>query len=75
MKFGIIALAGLLLTVSLINGDVYLHNLRGSNNRLNEAGTARSNNNRMFDSQVGRSWFILNYADIIGCHEKSVDFN
>ena len=46
-------IAGLLLIVSLTNADVYFHNPRGSNNRLNEASTARSNANRMFDSQVG----------------------
>nr|CAB3228244.1 protein DD3-3 [Phallusia mammillata] len=31
--------------------DVYLHNLRGSNNRWNENGRNRNNANRMFDSQ------------------------
>ena len=29
----------------------YLHNPRGSNNRLDEAGRDRNNANRMFDSQ------------------------
>jgi len=33
------------------NADMYLHNPRGSNNRLNERGRARNNANRMFDSQ------------------------
>ena len=32
--------------------DVYLHNMRGSNNRLNEKSATRANNNRVFDSQV-----------------------
>eukprot|EP01089_Gocevia_fonbrunei_P018809 TRINITY_DN6465_c0_g5_i1.p1 TRINITY_DN6465_c0_g5~~TRINITY_DN6465_c0_g5_i1.p1 ORF type:complete len:635 (-),score=154.30 TRINITY_DN6465_c0_g5_i1:77-1981(-) len=32
-------------------GDVYLHNPRGSNNRLNETNTNRNNNNRLFNSQ------------------------
>jgi hypothetical protein len=32
-------------------GDVYLHNPRGSNNRLNEANAVRNNGNRLFDSQ------------------------
>lgn len=32
--------------------DIYLHNPRGSNNRLNEASATRKNNNRLFDSQV-----------------------
>eukprot|EP00854_Cymbomonas_tetramitiformis_P008539 gene8539-10135_t len=31
--------------------DVYLHNPRGSNNRLNEKSATRNNNNRLFDSQ------------------------
>ena len=40
------------ILVSLSDADVYLHNPRGSNNRLNGAGAARANNNRLFDSQV-----------------------
>ena len=43
--------------------DVYLHNPRGSNNRLNENTAVRNNANRLFDSQVsshinifGHSW-------------------
>ena len=53
MKLCIPALAtGLLLIVSLSDADVFLHNLRGSNNRLNENSPNRANNNRMFDSQV-----------------------
>ena len=45
--------------MSLSDADVYLHNPRGSNNRLNGAGTARANNNRLFDSQVSfKSSFI-----------------
>jgi hypothetical protein len=32
-------------------GDVYLHVLRGSNNRLDEANRERNNANRLFDSQ------------------------
>ena len=32
-------------------GDVYMHNPRGSNNRLNERSANRNNGNRMFDSQ------------------------
>ena len=44
------AFSGLL--ASLSDADVYLHNPRGSNNRLNGAAAARANNNRLFDSQV-----------------------
>ncbi|XP_028416852.1 protein DD3-3-like [Dendronephthya gigantea] len=43
--------AGLLLMKSSTDADMFLHNPRGSNNRLNGAGANRANNNRMFDSQ------------------------
>jgi len=39
-----------LLTV-YVAGDVYMHNPRGSNNRLNEKSANRNNGNRLFDSQ------------------------
>ena len=48
--------------------DVYLHNMRGSNNRLNEKSATRANNNRVFDSQVRDSFWAsrlitsLNYG-------------
>ena len=48
-------LAGILLFASLVHqtdGDCYMHNPRGSNNRLNEKSANRDNANRMFDSQV-----------------------
>ncbi|CAH1783889.1 unnamed protein product [Owenia fusiformis] len=41
----------LLVCVYAVNCDMYLHNPRGSNNRLDEAGRERNNANRMFDSQ------------------------
>ena len=46
--------SALLLAVTLcaVNADVYLHNPRGSNNRLKEASANRANANRLFDSQV-----------------------
>ncbi|RNA14329.1 DD3-3-like [Brachionus plicatilis] len=34
-----------------VHSDIYLHNPRGSNNRLDEQGRERNNANRMFDSQ------------------------
>lgn len=37
--------------VAAVSADVYLHNFRGSNNRLNEKSANRNNGNRMFDSQ------------------------
>lgn len=39
------------LLIDLSTQDIYLHNPRGSNNRLNEASATRINNNRVFDSQ------------------------
>eukprot|EP00163_Fabomonas_tropica_P005833 TRINITY_DN1547_c0_g1_i1.p1 TRINITY_DN1547_c0_g1~~TRINITY_DN1547_c0_g1_i1.p1 ORF type:complete len:534 (+),score=179.74 TRINITY_DN1547_c0_g1_i1:387-1988(+) len=41
----------LLLSVSCAYADVYMHNPRGSNNRLNEGNNNRKNANRLFDSQ------------------------
>ena len=38
-------------TNDLVTADIYLHNPRGSNNRLDEQGRDRDNANRMFDSQ------------------------
>jgi len=43
------AVLGLCATV--VQGDLYLHSFRGSNNRLDEANRDRANANRLFDSQ------------------------
>jgi hypothetical protein len=48
--FRVAALALLGLAGSAM-GDVYMHNPRGSNCRLNEANTNRNNGNRLFDTQ------------------------
>lgn len=45
------SLIGILSLGSLVFSDIYLHNPRGSNNRLNENSATRTNNNRVFDSQ------------------------
>jgi len=37
--------------ISAALADLYMHNPRGSNDRLNEANTNRNNGNRLFDSQ------------------------
>ena len=37
--------------VASVLGDCYMHNPRGSNDRLNEANQDRTNANRLFDSQ------------------------
>jgi len=41
----------LLLAVSAVWADVYMHNPRGSNDRLNEQNANRQNANRVYDSQ------------------------
>ena len=50
--------------VAVIKADVYLHNPRGSNNRLNENTANRNNANRVCDTQVriirnNTIWIIL----------------
>jgi hypothetical protein len=42
----------LLVCLAVANADVYMHGMRGSNNRLNEANAERNNGDRLFDSQV-----------------------
>ncbi|XP_078001277.1 protein DD3-3-like [Glandiceps talaboti] len=37
--------------LAMSHADIYLHNPRGSNNRLNEQSATRTNGNRVFDSQ------------------------
>jgi len=37
--------------ICFVKSDIYFHNPRGSNNRLDEQGRARANANRLFDSQ------------------------
>ena len=43
-----------IILVHLADCDIYLHSLRGSNNRLNENSANRKNANRVFDSQVSK---------------------
>ncbi|XP_801877.1 protein DD3-3 [Strongylocentrotus purpuratus] len=43
--------AAVLAVIAVVNADIYMHNPRGSNNRLDENGRERNNGNRMFDSQ------------------------
>lgn len=45
--------------VALCNADIYMHNPRGCNNRLNEPRATRQTNNRVFDSQVRRKYFLV----------------
>ena len=53
------SILGLLLLVAMATGNIYLHNPRGSNNRLNEKTAARSNGHRLFNSQVLRCVIYL----------------
>lgn len=50
MRFAFVALVASLLVCGAL-ADVYMHNPRGSNNRLNGNNQNRDNANRMFDSQ------------------------
>jgi hypothetical protein len=72
-----VSFAALLLltsSVQLATADVYMHNPRGSNNRLNEASATRANGNRLFDSQnnnrggvnVGEETSAVNGKDSLG---------
>ena len=56
MKVIVIAVLMLFYT-TLVVGDMFLHNPRGSNNRLNGNAKGRGNANRMFDSQVSKNLF------------------
>jgi hypothetical protein len=48
MTMKVLAFVALLV---MCHADMYLHNMRGSNNRLNEQNRDRDNGNRLFDSQ------------------------
>lgn len=45
------AIATLVALLPAAHADIYLHNMRGSNNRLDERNRDRNNANRLFDSQ------------------------
>ena len=45
-KFFALAGAVVLASVEVVRADMYLHNMRGSNNRLDEARRDRNNANR-----------------------------
>ncbi|PAA69170.1 hypothetical protein BOX15_Mlig021895g1 [Macrostomum lignano] len=49
--FNIVLVLNIVLIVHFASADIYLHNPRGSNNRLDEAGRARNTATRLFDSQ------------------------
>ena len=55
------------LTTIVTRADIYLHNPRGSNNRLDEQTRERANDNRLFDSEnnerggynVGNLYYVV----------------
>ena len=51
----------LLYIATCVSADLYLHSIRGSNNRLNEKTAKRKTNDRLFDSQVGTSGLYVNF--------------
>lgn len=53
----------LLAVVTAVLCDTYMHNPRGSNNRLNERSANRRNANRVFDSQVRKPSFTILLQD------------
>jgi hypothetical protein len=61
------------LCLQTVTGDIYMHNLRGSNNRLDEEGRERNNANRLFDSQnnnrggynVGSTMYYLTGSEVL----------
>eukprot|EP00051_Salpingoeca_urceolata_P010125 m.123447 g.123447 ORF g.123447 m.123447 type:complete len:1382 (-) comp16588_c0_seq1:189-4334(-) len=71
----------------LASADMYLHNMRGSNNRLDEARRDRNNANRLFDSQnnnrggynVGRMYYFegeripFEWTNQHGCGMKNIN--
>ncbi|XP_028415067.1 protein DD3-3-like [Dendronephthya gigantea] len=74
----------------LAKGDVYMHNPRGSNNRLNEQNNNRNNANRLFDSQnnnrggynVGnkyqsdrKSYLTVEWTNQHGCGDNDLNCN
>lgn len=73
--------------LACVRADVYLHQLKGSNNRLDEANRDRNNANRLFDSQnnnrggsnVGQLFFYegediaLEWTNQHGCGNSATD--
>lgn len=74
----------LLLIVGFVQADIYMHSIRGSNNRLDEANRERNNANRLFDSEnnnrggynVGKLNFYegetvpISFTNQHGCNNK-----
>ena len=61
------------LISSRVNGDCFMHNPRGSNNRLDGDQANRGSNNRIFDSQVSfaiisnnlASFFLYSFKNLV----------
>jgi hypothetical protein len=56
IRMSLLKLILILHVFDLSKADIYLHNFRGSNNRLNEKSATRANDDRVFDSQVSKSY-------------------
>lgn len=52
MRVAAASIGVLVVLATAVYADTYMHNPRGSNNRLNERSANRNNGNRLFDSQV-----------------------
>ena len=80
----------LLVLLTIVSGDVYLHNPRGSNNRLNEEGVNVQNNRRLCDTQNnnkgGYCWgpplyyyvgshLMIEWTNQHACHNPKVHCN
>jgi hypothetical protein len=60
----------MLAVLASVQADLYLHNMRGSNNRLNEQSANRQNADRLFDSEVSQFAKMLPVA--LWCMARSM---
>jgi hypothetical protein len=65
----VLAVFACLATIAVFcSADTYMHNPRGSNNRLNEQSANRDNADRMFDSQNnnrGLLYFVISWQFLL----------
>jgi len=67
--------AFLLLTIACASADLYMHNPRGSNNRLDEDNRNRNDANRLFDSQNNnKGGYNMNQMEYYGGSELQVEW-
>ena len=66
-------LLALAVLVGLCSADIYMHNMRGSNNRLDSEGVNVGNERRLFDSQnnakggYNHGFVLLLFSDALLC--------